>query len=78
MKRTLKGVLSFVLAGCFSVTLASVAAAQSGSCDYLIGGIDQGVTCYYRSQDEEYCYYDCYCTGSASQCDRFYTANGLT
>lgn len=78
MKKFVSGVLSFALAGCFTISLASAAAAQSGACDYLIGGVGEGVTCYYRSQDDEYCYYDCYCTGTASQCDRFYTEHGLS
>lgn len=78
MKRILSGVLYFAFAGCFAVSLASVAAAQSGACDYLIGGVGQGVTCYYRSQDDEYCYYTCYCTGTASQCNQFYVENGLS
>lgn len=78
MKRTLVSALSFVFAGLFAVSLASVAAAQSGDCAYLIGSVGDGVTCYYSSQDAQYCYYNCYCTGSQSQCNAFYLDNGLS
>lgn len=74
MKNFFGGLKSFVLASCVTVMLAGAAAAQ---CDYLLGGVDQGVTCYRTGQDSQWCYYTCYCTGTASQCDRFYAANGL-
>lgn len=77
MKRIFVNVTSFAFAGLFAISLAIVASAQSGSCDYLIGNISDGATCYYSSQDAEYCYYDCYCVGTQSQCDAFYRANGL-
>lgn len=77
MKKHLRSLLSCVMAGFFAVTLASAVAAQRGGCDYLLGGIDSGVSCYYKSHDAEYCYYDCYCTGSSAQCNQFYAANGL-
>lgn len=78
MKKVLRNLLTFVLASCFVISLASFVAAQSGACEYLIGNVGDGVTCYYRSQDAEYCYYDCYCTGTQQQCNDFYLEHGLS
>lgn len=77
MKRILKNFVSVVMTGVFAVTLASTVAAQRGGCDYLIGGVDSGMSCYYKSHDASYCYYTCYCTGSSAQCSQFLAAEGL-
>lgn len=74
MKKVRKNLLVFVMAIGFAVSFASVTAS---ACDYLLGGVDQGVTCYRTGQDAQWCYYTCYCTGTQQQCNQFYELMGL-
>ncbi|MGI8669509.1 MAG: hypothetical protein ACR2J3_06610 [Aridibacter sp.] len=74
MKRFIRNLFPFMIAVCITLSLASLASA---TCQFL-GGLNQGVSCYVIDEDDTYCYYRCYCTGTQRQCDEFYTENGLS
>lgn len=73
MKVFLRNANCLVLAGFIATFSAAVAAAQ---CDAVITGAN--ASCYLTHEDEQFCHYDCYCTGTREQCDQFCIENGLS
>ena len=64
MKRIYKYALSAFASVALSLTLAGVVAAQ---CTI---DVQEEYTCYVTGQDENYCYYQCYCKTGWETCRR--------
>jgi hypothetical protein len=44
---------------------------------YSTTGDNATVNCTLTGEDENWCYYDCTCTGTPARCDQMYAAAGL-
>ena len=62
MKSIIKYSLSAFAAIVLSLTLSGVAAA------FCTLEISDEYTCYVTAEDENYCYYDCYCKTGSQEC----------
>lgn len=70
MKRITKYALSAFASVVVSLTLCGVVAAQ---CTI---DVQDEYTCYVTGEDENYCYYQCYCKTNWESCQRALLDNG--
>ena len=66
----------------FSLFLGFVSAQIAFACSPTISvlstkGDGAYATCKNTGEDENYCYYDCTCTGTEQRCNELYAAAGL-
>lgn len=62
----------------FFASLGAVAAfAQCSAAFGAQNGNIAGFNCVLTGQDANWCYYDCYCSGTTSACEALYALHGL-
>lgn len=74
----MKKISSFLGAFVIAISIGAITALACRNVSvYSTTGDGASVTCTLTGEDENWCYYDCTCSGSASRCDQLYAAAGL-
>jgi hypothetical protein len=64
------------LLAAFAVTALSLTLANATALAICTIDVQDEYTCYPTGEDEQYCYYTCYCKTSSAACEAALIANG--